>query len=87
MDKPTHVSHTDLTAIQNAKANAAFVRLSADKAMVERRVAELEAKNVILMAYVKYGLSSNDTIDNEGKIVRSSESEEVIDAPQPYEES
>jgi len=69
MDKPTYISKEDLTAIQNAKANVAYMRVLAEKAAAERHAAELEVKNMILMAFMKYGLTNNDNIDNDGRII------------------
>lgn len=66
--KINSLSPEDLRTIQNAKANAAYMRILADKTFAELQVAELQVKNTLLMTYLKYGLSSNDEIDKDGLI-------------------
>ena len=71
-DKLMQIAPEDLAAIKAAKTTAAVMRALADKAESDRKVAELEAKNLILLTYVKYGLTSNDSINPEdGTIVRN----------------
>lgn len=85
MEKLNKISPEDLQAIHNAKANAAYMQVLAEKAAVEKLVAEMQVKNITLMAYLKYGLSSNDSIDNEGYIVRMNNEEQYVNvaAAQP----
>lgn len=64
MDKPTQISREDLLTIQNSRANVNY-----QKVLVEK--AELQSKNIVLMVYMKYGLTANDGIDfSTGHIVR-----------------
>lgn len=77
-EKAINISSEDLMSIQNAKANAAYMKMVAEKTMAERRSAELEAKNILLMAYLKYGLNSGDTIDNDGRIIYAETKTEVV---------
>lgn len=70
MEKPNKISREDFQAIQNAKTAAAYAKTLAEKAESERKLADSEARNVILMAYLKYGMSSVDSIDGEGNITR-----------------
>lgn len=69
MEKKNSILPEDLQSIQDAKANAAYMRVLAEKAYAEQRQAELQAQNTLLMAFIKYGLSNNDQIDPQGKIV------------------
>lgn len=68
IDKPICISPEDLALIQTAKNNINFSRVLAEKAIAEHKNSELESQNIILKAFLKYNLSSNDTIDNDGKI-------------------
>jgi hypothetical protein len=75
MDKEViSISSEDLKMIQNAKNNVVYMRAMEEKAALETRVSELEVKNIILMTYIKYGLSIKDTIENDGKIIYAEES-------------
>lgn len=80
MEKITKISLEDLQAIHNAKANAAYMQVLEEKAHAEKSMAELQVKNITLMAFLKYGLSGNDSIDNQGNIFRA---ESVEPAPVP----
>lgn len=74
--KKSNILPEDLNTIQQAKVSAAFMRALADKAIAEQRQAELQVKNIVLMAYLKYGLSNNDKIDEEGNIIWAEEPSE-----------
>lgn len=69
------ISNEDFANIQVAKQNAAFAQVLLEKAEAEKTTAELQLKNIILKLYVKYSLSSNDGIDNEGNIIKSESKE------------
>lgn len=72
MEKVDYISPEDFNALQKSKANAAYVRVLADKADAERRAADAEARCTVLQIYVKYQLSTSDSIDNvDGKIIRT----------------
>ncbi len=73
MTKRKSILPEDLTAIQQAKFSIAYMRALADKAIAEQKQAELQARNTLLMAYLKYGLSNNDKIDEEGNIIWADE--------------
>lgn len=66
-----NISQEDLRSILDAKANVAYTQVLAEKAYADKLIAELQAKNITLMAYIKYGLSSNDSIEKDGRIIRA----------------
>lgn len=70
MDKPNKLSFEDWRAIQDAKTNASFLQVLLEKAQLEKFAGDLQVKNLTLMAFLKYGLTGNDSIDNDGNIVR-----------------
>lgn len=70
MDKLNKLSFEDWRAIQDAKANASFLQVLLEKAQLEKFAGDLQVKNLTLMAFLKYGLTSNDSIDSDGNIVR-----------------
>lgn len=89
MDKPNKLSFEDWRAIQDAKTNASFLQILLEKAQLEKFAGDLQVKNLTLMAFLKYGLTGNDSIDNDGNIVRLASVEpdgslvEVIDETPP----
>lgn len=74
----------DLYIIQTAKNNAVYMRALAEKAVAEEKQAELQASNILLRAYLKYGLSGNDKIDKDGNIIRGDE--QINNADLKYQE-
>ncbi len=78
MNKEDRVSQEDHYIIQSAKANVAYMALMVEKTMAEKRASEAEYRNIILRAFMKYGLTGNDTIDNNGNIIRV----EVVAVPE-----
>lgn len=75
------ISTEDLRSIMDARANAAYMQVLAEKAVAEKVIAELQVKNITLMAYLKYGLSSSDSIENDGHIVRVQQDETSLTPP------
>lgn len=73
MTRKTNILPEDLYIIQTAKNNAAYMRALAEKATAEEKHAELQVSNIILRAYLKYGLSGNDKIDKDGNIIWADE--------------
>lgn len=69
MTKRNNILPEDLNTIQQAKFNVAYMQALTDRAVAEQKQAELQVKNILLMAYLKYGLSNNDKIDDEGNII------------------
>jgi len=69
MEKSKKISMDDLQSILEAKANAVYMRVLAEKAQAEKMIAELQAKNITLITYLKYGLFGNDSIDGDGNII------------------
>lgn len=70
-----------LKAISNAKSRAILVAAQADKAVAEAKVAELEYRSVIQQAFIKYGLSLNDTIDERTGIITTQSAAETEQEP------
>lgn len=63
MNKCKQISREDLLTIQNARANVNYQKALTDNA-------ELQARNIVLMTFMKYGLSTNDGIDfTNGQII------------------
>jgi hypothetical protein len=70
------VTTEELTAVRDAKNKAVFATNTAEKSRALAQVAELEAQNLILSLYNKYGLKvGDDVIMENGDIVRKSASE------------
>jgi hypothetical protein len=69
MTKRNNILPEDLNTIQQAKLNVAYMQALTGRAVAEQKQAELQVKNILLMAYLKYGLSNNDKIDDEGNII------------------
>jgi hypothetical protein len=68
--KEEFLSAQDFASIKELRTKQAFVANSAEKAILESKVADLEYKSFILNVYLKYKLSMSDSIDeNTGKIL------------------
>lgn len=78
-DKERFISEEDRLKIELAKIKRQNAILNAQKAMAQSETAELAFKYTVLQVYMKYGLDSNDTIDdNTGQISRMVE-EKVVE--------
>lgn len=66
MEKFTKISVEDLSSIKELSSLLEKIKL-------QEKVYELEYKLAISNLYVKYGLSSSDTIDPSGNIIRKTE--------------
>lgn len=64
------ISPEDLNAIQTSRTNFAYMKVLTEKAQLEEKIAELQAKNTLLNVYLKYGLSSTDKIDKDGLVIK-----------------
>lgn len=67
---------SEFYALKELRTKSAFIASNAEKAILESRVADLEYKVAIQNIYIKYNMSSSDTIDEEtGKIKKREEKE------------
>lgn len=62
---------SDKMALEMAKMNKKLAISNAEKALAQNEVADLHYKYVVLQIYMKYGLNQNDSIDENGNIVRN----------------
>lgn len=74
MDKEKIISAEDLTQLKELRLKNALVATRAEKALLEARVSELEYKVAIQQVYLKYGISPEQSVDeNTGKVSTISE--------------
>lgn len=71
--KASTLSPEDKATLELAKTNRKLAVAVAEKALAENQVAELSFKNLILQLYMKYGLTEQDGIDEQGNLLRSKE--------------
>jgi len=77
MEQLEEITQEDLRAVTNAKHKAILTESEAQKYVALARLAEAEAKNVILQVYNKYSLKvGQDQVLESGKIVRPAATEE-----------
>lgn len=74
MDKEKVISAEDLAQLKELRLKNALVATRAEKALLEARVSELEYKVAIQQVYLKYGISLEQSVDeNTGKVSTTSE--------------
>lgn len=61
---------SDREALTLAKINKQMANLNAEKAVSQSQTAEINYKYVVLQLYMKYGLTQDDAINEDGTIVR-----------------
>jgi hypothetical protein len=64
------LQETDRLALELAKANRKTALANAEKAIAQNETADLAYKYVILQLYMKYGLTEQDAISEQGEILR-----------------
>jgi hypothetical protein len=65
------VSPEEMAKIRDARAKAVYATTLAEKSYSQAQVAELEAKNLILTVFNKYGLDvTKDNVQEDGTIIR-----------------
>jgi len=67
--KPTQISEIDRMAMELAKATKKAAEAEAGKAIAQHDTAALNYRYIVLQIYMKYGLSSNDALGENGSIV------------------
>lgn len=69
------LSQVDHMALQLAKSRKETVLAQAEKALAQNEAAELAFKNIVLQLYMKYGLTQEDAINEQGEILRGGAAE------------
>lgn len=64
------LQETDRMALELSKANRKTALANAEKAIAQNETAELAYKYVVLQLYMKYGLTEQDAISEQGEILR-----------------
>ena len=64
------LQESDRMALELAKANRKTALANAEKAIAQNETADLAYKYVILQLYMKYGLTEQDAISEQGEILR-----------------
>lgn len=64
------LQETDRLALELAKANRKTALANAEKAIAQNETAELAYKYVVLQLYMKYGLTEQDAISEQGEVLR-----------------
>ena len=62
------IDEVDRLAIELAKVNRKVALANAEKALAQNETAELAYKHTVLQIYVKYGLTFNDALQEDGTI-------------------
>jgi regulator of replication initiation timing len=70
------LQEADKLALELAKMNKRLAAVNAEKALAQNETADLHYKYVVLQIYMKYGLTPNDSIDENGNILRGITSNE-----------
>ena len=67
--KPTMLADIDKMALELAKSRRQVALAQAEKAMAQQESAEIAYRYVVLQLYMKYSLSSDDAINEDGTII------------------
>jgi hypothetical protein len=67
--KPSRIDEIDRMAMEIAKTTKKAAESEAGKALAQNETATLNYRYVILQIYMKYGLSSNDALGEDGNII------------------
>lgn len=78
LDSPSlQLQESDRLALELAKMNKRLAAVNAEKALAQNETADVHYKYVVLQIYMKYGLGPNDSIDENGNIIKGSGSNET----------
>jgi hypothetical protein len=64
------LQETDRLTLELAKSNRKTALANAEKAIAQNETAELAYKYIVLQLYMKYGLTEQDAISEQGEILR-----------------
>lgn len=64
------IQDADRVNLNFAQMNKKIALLNAEKAIAQHENTELNYRYLVLQLYVKYGLTQEDTIDENGNIIR-----------------
>lgn len=67
---PEKLQDADRNALELAKMHKQMASLNAEKALAQNQTAEINYKYVVLQLYMKYGLTQDDSIDEQGNIIK-----------------
>lgn len=69
-DHVEKLQEQDRMTLELAKMNKKMATLAAEKAIAQNETAEMQYKYVVLQLYMRYGLTAQDGIDENGNIIR-----------------
>lgn len=85
-EKVQQITPEEIQSIRDAKNRAVLATAQAERAVAVSRVVELEANNLILSIYNKYGLvSGQDNIMESGQIIRQEDAANQTNTDTPIE--
>lgn len=67
---PEKISEVDRMALELSKSNKKVALAQAEKAVAQNETAELAYKYIVLQLYMKYKLTEQDAINENGDILR-----------------
>ncbi len=67
---PQKISELDRMALELSKSNKKVALAQAEKALAQNETAELAYKYIVLQLYMKYKLTEQDAINENGDILR-----------------
>jgi hypothetical protein len=69
-NQSTKIQDTDRAILEVAKNNKRLALANAEKAIAQHETADINYKYVVLQLYMKYGLTAEDSIDENGNIIK-----------------
>lgn len=68
--QPTKLSPEDALVLKTSKFNKQLAHLAAEKAMAQNESADIRYKYIVLQLFMKYNLTGEDSIDDDGNITK-----------------
>jgi len=79
MEEKKFISEEDRLKIELAKAKKQNAILNAQKAIAQNETADIAFKYTVLQVYMKYGLSSDDSIDDNTGMIHKIVEENTVE--------
>lgn len=74
---PTRLSDADMQNLERQNNKRQLTQARAEKAVADAEVSELQYKNLIMQLFMAYNLGKNDSISQDGSIVRGNVNADV----------
>ncbi len=71
VDEKEQISSDDFHLLELSEMNCKLAKLESEKSIMQQQITELSYKYLVAQLYIKYQLSPQDALTNNGEIVRN----------------